>query len=134
MKRAVTDTLNRVVPKAYRRLPGDGIGVAKYKASDDPRDILRGLRDRYGQMTPDEKRANDARFATATGWNHANETIEELFDRLEDCYSNSIRNPPPYTLDQLIYNAKTAIQETGLCSLAILEWNGLLQPTKRGEN
>ena len=122
MKRAIIDTLNRVVPKAYRRLPGNGIGVAKYKVSNDPRDILRGLRDRYGQMTPDEKRTNDARFAA--GWNHANETIEEFFDRLEDCYSNSIRNPPPYTMDQLVYNAKTAIQETGLYSMAILEWNG----------
>ena len=27
---------NRVVPKAYHRLPGNGIDVAKYKVSNDP--------------------------------------------------------------------------------------------------
>ena len=32
----------------------------------------------------------------------AGETIEELFNRLEECYVTALRAKPPYTVDQLI--------------------------------
>ena len=56
-------------------------------------------------------------------WN-LNEPIENIFDRLEDCYVQSITQPPAYTAEQMVDKALTAIQLTGLFPTAILEWNG----------
>ncbi len=57
-----------------------------------------------------------------TPWN-PNETIKQLFDRLEDCYVMALSNPPPYTLKQMIDQAKTSVQQMGLYTLALLKWN-----------
>jgi hypothetical protein len=58
VRRAVIDTMNRAIPKAYRRRVGadaPGIGHTNYKISDEPRDILAQLRNIYGRATPLEK-------------------------------------------------------------------------------
>ena len=34
-----------------------------------------------------------------------------------------LSNPPPYTLEQMIDQAKTSVQQMGLYTLALLEWN-----------
>ena len=57
------------------------------------------------------------------GWN-PNKPIEILFDRLKDCFVQSIAQPPAYTAEQMIDKALTAIQRTSLFPTAILEWNG----------
>ncbi len=44
----------------------------------------------------------------------------------EDCYVMALYNPPPYTLEQIIDQAKTSVQQTGLYTLALLEWNDFL--------
>ena len=56
------------------------------------------------------------------GWN-PNEPIENFFDRLEDCYVQSITQPPAYTSEQMVDKALTAIQTTSLFPTAFLEWN-----------
>jgi len=125
VKRAVIDALNLAVPKPFRRVPGGNIGVTAFKITDNPRDILDRLRSLYGKPTPGEKRANDTRFNQ--GWDAGTETIEELFDRLEDCYTIAIVAKPPYTLEQMIDKGVIAIQETGLYQTALLEWNGFAE-------
>ena len=118
VKRAGIGALNRAVPKRYKRT--NGIGTANYKTNQCIREILAGLRDLYGVPTPDEKTRNEARFSA--GW-ASGEPIEELFDRLEDCYIKSIVMQPPFTREQLLDKAKSAIQRTGLYSTAMLEWD-----------
>jgi hypothetical protein len=98
-----------------------------FTVRDDPRAILQNLRTKYGNCTPAEKTANDAKFASP--WN-PNEPIEALFDRLEDCYVFSIMAKPPYTQEQLIDKAIMAIQRTGLYETAWLEWQGFTEENK----
>ena len=74
-------------------------------------------------MTPQEKTAMERRWLA--GWD-TNGPLENFFDRLEDCFVMSITQPPPYTSEQMIEKAKTAIQTTGLFPTAVLEWNGFL--------
>ena len=50
--------------------------------------------------------------------------VETLFDRLEECYILALRNNPAYTTKQILDKAKTAVEQTGLFSTALLEWNG----------
>ena len=122
VKRAVIDSLNLAVPKSYRRVAGAGIGAVNYRVTEDPRDILAGLQDRYGRPTPTEKRKNETTFNSP--WIHATETVEDYFGRLEDCYITAIIAKPPFTMEQMIDKAMTAITETGQYHVAILEWNG----------
>ena len=42
------------------------------------------------------------------------EPIEELIDRVEDCFIFAIYMPPPYTQPQLIERAHTQVKRTGL--------------------
>ncbi len=35
----------------------------------------------------------------------------------------ALSNPPPYMLEQMINQVKTSVQQMGLCTLALLEWN-----------
>ncbi len=124
VRRAVIDALNTDVPKSYRRTQGaaGGIGHQTYKATQEPRDIMIQLRANYGKASPGEKEANDNQFKLA--WNVANDTIEDLFSRFEDCYRTALRATPAYTMEQLIDRAITSIQLTGLYSTALLQWNG----------
>ena len=97
------------------------MGVRTFRQTDDPKIILNALRANYGRMTLAEKTAMERRWSE--GWN-PNESIDNFFDRLEDCYVQSIAQPPAYTTEQMIDKALTAIQLTGLFPTAILEWNG----------
>jgi hypothetical protein len=93
VKAAVNDALNKSIPKAYRRNPNI-IGVREFRANDDPREIIATLTRRYGQKTTQEVNDQDDRWRME--WNPS-EPIEELIDRLEDCYMFAIYMPPPYT-------------------------------------
>jgi hypothetical protein len=86
---------------------------------DNPRDILMGLKRLYGAARPLEKEHMEIAFSKP--WNTA-DPIEELFDRLEECYVNSIINKLAYTMEQLIDKAIVAIQKTNLYKTALLEW------------
>ena len=105
VKRARIGALNRAVPKRYKRT--NGIGTANYKTNQCICEILAGLRDMYGVPTPDEKTRNEACFLAR--W-VSGKPIEELFDRLEDCYIKSIVMQPPLTREQMLDKAKSAIQ------------------------
>ena len=99
------------------------MGVSTFRPTDDPKLILNTLRLNYGRMTPLEKSTMERRWSE--GWN-PNEPIENFFDCLEDCYVQSITQPPAYTAEQMVDKALTAIQTTGLFPTAILEWNGFM--------
>ena len=130
VRRAIIDALNTAVPKSYRRAQGGttGIGHTNYKATNQPRDILAQLRTIYGRPSPGEKEVNDNRFKMP--WQHGTETIEELFNRLEECYVIALRAKPAYTVEQLVDKAVTSVQLTGLYPTALLEWNGFAEDNK----
>ena len=119
MKHTIINALNIVVPRAYKR--GTGVGTKLYRATDNPRAILNRLSELYGKMTPQEKTNMETRWSAP--WAPV-DPIETLFDRLEECYIQAIRNKPAYTVEQMQDKAKTAIELTGLFSTALLEWNG----------
>ena len=121
VQRASIAALNVAVPKEYKRT--NGIGTANYKTNQSIRDILGGLRDVYGVPTPDEVTTNETNFAR--GWD-PNEPIENFLHRLEDAYLKSVIMQPPFTMEQMIYKAKTAVMRTGLYPTAMLEWNNFL--------
>ena len=75
------------------------VGKRNYRFTDDPKLILQGLQDNYGQMTPAEKTKMEADWSAA--WKPS-EPIEILFDRLEDCYVMSVAVKIPYTQEQII--------------------------------
>ena len=122
VQRASISALNLAVPKKYKRT--NGIGTSNYKTNQSVRNILAGLRDLYGVPTPDEKTNNERRFSA--GW-QPGEPIEELIDRLEDCYVKSIVMKPPFTMEQMLDKAKSAVQRTGLYATAMLEWDAILE-------
>ncbi|KAL7483519.1 hypothetical protein ACHAW6_009166 [Cyclotella cf. meneghiniana] len=100
---------------------GNQIGTKVFTNHDDPMQILITLQAKYGQCTPDDKRANDHTFNAP--WNPS-EPIEAFFDRLEECYKVAFLAKPPYMMEQMIDKAIIAIQDTGLYSTMLLEWEG----------
>ena len=128
VQRATIDALNTAVPRSYKRAENSmNLGVLSYKITSDPRTIIQRLRAVYGIATPQEKEENDRRFNE--GW-PASQPIEELWDRLEECYAIALMSKPAYTVDQLLDKAKTKITKTGLFSRDILEWNGFDENAK----
>ena len=121
VRRAIIDGLNAAVPRQYKRSGGNSIGAKMYKANDCPRTILNNLRTCYGRLAPIEKTQNEARWSAP--WNPS-DPVEDLFDRLEECYIIALTAKPAYTQDQMIDKGLTAIQVTGLYSTAVLEWTG----------
>ena len=67
---------------------------SEFNVSDCPRTIFDGLTAIYGRPTPAEKTANEVLWST--GWN-PQDPIEELFERLEECYAIALVTKPPYT-------------------------------------
>ena len=102
VKVAVNDALNRAVPKVYRRNP-TVIGVREFRPNDDPRQIIASLTMWYGQITTAEVNEQDERWHR--DWNPS-KPIEQLIDRLEECYIFTIYMPPAYTSAQLIERAQ----------------------------
>ena len=58
--RAIIAVLNLSVPRTYQRAVAGAVGTRKYMFTDDPKVILQGLQDNYGQMTPAEKTKMEA--------------------------------------------------------------------------
>ena len=52
VNRAIITGLNLSVPRTYWRAVTGAIGTRNYRFMDDPKVILQGLQDNYGQMTP----------------------------------------------------------------------------------
>ena len=122
VRRAMIDALNDAVDRAYKRSEERmNVGIIAWNITDDPRDIIRGLRTRYGKATPAEKEANDNAFRAP--WNPS-DPIETLYDRLEECFVFSLVAKPAYNDEQVIDRAITAITTTRLFSQAVIEWNG----------
>ena len=69
-----------------------------------------------------EKTMNEANWAAAY---NPNEPIEDLYDRLEECFVVALVAKPAYTMDQMVDKALIAVQRTGLYSTSILEWNAV---------
>ena len=82
VRHAMIDVLNDPVDRAYKfseeRM---NIRIIAWKITAEPRDIIWGLRTRYGKAVPAEKEANDNAFCAP--WNPIN-PIETLYDRLEE--------------------------------------------------
>ena len=127
VNRAIISGLNLTAPRTYKRAAVGAVGTHNYRFTDDPKVILQGLQDNYGQMTPTEKTKMEADWSAA--WNPS-EPIEILFDQLEDCYVLSVAAKPEYTQDQMIDKAITAIQRTGLYPTAILEYQAFATENK----
>ena len=119
MKRAIIAALNLCVPKKYRRVDG-GIVAQNYKVNQCPRTILDHLQNLYGRPTPMENTMNEASWAAAY---NPSKPIEDLYDRLEECFVVALVAKPAYTMDQMVEKALIAVQLTGLYATAILEWN-----------
>ena len=94
VSRAINAALNTAIPRTFRRVPGDRLGVRTFRPTDNPKPSLNHLRLNYGRMTPLEKSAMEKRWSDQ--WN-LNEPIENFFDRLKDCYVQSITQPQAYT-------------------------------------
>ena len=110
-------------PTYFRRVPGDRLGVRTSRPTDNPKLVLNRLRSNYGRMTPLEKSAMEKRWSDQ--WN-PNEPIENFFDRLENCYVQSITQPPAYTSERMVDKGLMAIQTAGLFPTSILDWNGFM--------
>ena len=130
VRRAINDALNNAIPNAFRKPTGNQMGTRVFTVRDSPRDILDGLRAKYGICSPNEKTANNQRFDQ--GWD-PNEPIEALFERLEEAYIFSILNKPQFTTKQLIDKAIIAIQRTALYERALLEWQDFEDANKTWE-
>ena len=120
VRRAINAALNIAVPREYRGSAAT-VGARVYKPNECPKAILARLRDIYGRTTPAEKKANETLWSQ--NWNPA-DPIEALFMRLEECFVFALASKPPYTEEQMVDKAITAIQSTGLYETAILEWQG----------
>ena len=77
VNRAIIAGLNLSVPRTYQRAVAGAVGTRNYRFRDDPKVILQGLQDNYGQMTLIEKTKMEAEWSAA--WNPL-EPIELLFD------------------------------------------------------
>ena len=95
VKRAIIAALNLCVPKKYRCVDG-GIGALHYKCNQCPRTILDHLRNMYGRPTPREKTIKEGNWVAAY---NPNEPIEDLYDRLEECFVVALVYKPAYTMD-----------------------------------
>ena len=76
VNRAIIAILNLAVSRTYRRAVARAIGTRNYRFTNDPKVILQGIQDNYGQMTPAEKTKMEADWSAA--WNPS-EPIELLF-------------------------------------------------------
>ena len=114
---ACITALNITITRKHKQSGGNRIGAKMYKANDDPSAILDDLHNLYGCPSPGEKKTNENTFGAP--WNPS-EPIEELYDRLEECYVVAIVAKPAYTKAQMIDKALIAIQGTGLFETAVL--------------
>ena len=83
------------MPRKYKRANTvNQIGAKIYKANGDARKILDTLQYKYGKVQPSEKMRKNTLFNAPWA---TNDPIEELFDRLEECFVFAMITRPPYT-------------------------------------
>ena len=85
VNQAIITGLNLAVPRTYRRAVAGAVGTRNYWFTDDPKVILQGLQDNYGQMTPEEKTKMEVDWSAA--WNPSEPIKIYLIDwRIVMCY------------------------------------------------
>ena len=104
------------VPKKYKRVDR-GIGAMMYKVNQCPRTILDHLCNLYSSSTPNKKTHNKTMW---TAPYNPSDPIEDIFDRLEECFVVAIVAKPAYSTEKTVDKALIAIQFTSLYSIAIL--------------
>jgi len=77
---------------------------------------------RYGRPTPAEK--IDKKALWSAGWN-PQVLIEELFERLEECYVIALVTKASHPKEHIINKAVVPIQATGLFEAAMEKWHAL---------
>ena len=123
--------MNASVPAAYRKIKGGGICTRIYRPSDNPLEIIRGLRNAYGRLTPTEKRT-----LKQLGASHETpgSPIELYFRSPTKIFILVTKHPPAYTVDQIVGKAKTATEQCGLFPQALLKFNAFLDEHKDWAN
>ena len=101
VKAAVIGKLNLLVPSAYRKVTGGDVGTQMYQTTDDPREIIRKLRQLYGQLSPKERKTMDSKRSTP--WNTAM-PIEHYFKGLEEMFILATKYPLEFTMGQSVKN------------------------------
>ena len=118
VKRAALSAMNVAVPSKYKRVMDRNIGLSNYKQTENPRDIIKQLLRRYGQPSAAKKERNEKAWSQL--WNPA-DPIEDMIQRLEECYATSLIFKPTYTIEQMIDKALTLIKATGMYTYSTLE-------------
>ena len=93
-----------------------------YKVNECPQTILDNLRNLYVRPTPNKRTHNETMW---TAPYNPSDPIEDLFDRLEECFVVALVAKPAYSTEQMVDKALIDIQLTSLYSTAILEWNAI---------
>ena len=84
-----------------------------YKVNQCPRTILDHLRNLYGSLTPNEKTHKETMWTASY---NPSDPIEDLFDRLEECF---VVTKLVYSTEQMVDKSLIAIQLTSLYSTEI---------------
>ena len=103
------------------------MGAREYHPTDEPRDIIDQLTRRYGDKTPAEVEWLNTEWRKE--WNPA-DPIEELIDRLEECFIFATYMGPAFTDEHLIERAHMQVKKTGLFQMAVVEWEGFTAENK----
>ena len=96
----------------YKRVDG-GIQSTMYNINQCPRTILDHLRNLYGRPTPNEKTHNKKMWAAPYS---PSDPIEDLFDRLEECFVVALVAKLAYSTEQMVDKEIITIQLTYLYS------------------
>ena len=73
---------------------------------------------------PNEKTHNKRIWAAPY---NPSDPIEDIFDRLEECFIVALVSKPAYSTEQMMDTALIAIQLTSLYSTVILQWNAIYE-------
>ena len=105
VKRTIIAALNLCVPKKIQ-----ACGRRNWSATLQGQPVLknnpRPSQKSVWQDHADEKKMNEANWAAAY---NPNETIEDLYDRLEECFVVALVAKPAYTMDQMVDKALIAV-------------------------
>ena len=123
VKRATLTAMNAAVSNKYKRAMDGNIGVLNYKQTESPRDLIEALLCRYGQPSAAEKENNKKAWSQL--WNPT-DPIEDMIQRLEECYTTALIFKPVYTIEQMIDKALRSIKTTGLYTHLTIERGGFL--------
>jgi len=125
MKSSILKLLSKdtVIPKEIR--PCD-----KYPINMTIPGIFSDLRGRYGEPTPGERSAQEAKLNEP--YDPQRKSIELFFEGLKEVYLWSQNCGPPFSEEQIVQKALTAIERSGHFALALEQWRA--EPNKTFAN